>query len=188
MNRRIPLIVALALFAASCDQQPVAPEVIQGEALAADFAHAGTEFSGEATIQCPPGSIPGTEKTLPTGQILQMNRHVYYYFQTSDSRLTGMSEWWTNKKIEADKSATKIWGNMELVADGGLGVWNIHFHGYRLGGWVELEATGQGKEGAVRGLVTKFTMGMPARPPCLPPPDGTTPGRIFTVVGDILDK
>ena len=141
MYRRIPLIVALALFAASCHGEPAAPEMVDGEPLAADFAHAGTTFDGTATIECPPGSIPGTEKILPTGQILQMNRHVYYDFQTSDSRLTGMSEWWTNKKIEADRSATKIWGDMELVVAGGQGVWSIHFHGYRIGGWVELEAT-----------------------------------------------
>ena len=97
-----------------------------------------------------------------------------------------MSEGWTNKKIEADMSATKIWGKLELVVDGDLGVWDVSFHGYRVGRAVELEATGQGKEGSVKGLVTKLSMTMPARPPCLPP--GDVPGRIFTVTGDILDK
>jgi hypothetical protein len=189
MRLRIPLVAALALLAvAGCNDQPLFPEPGAADQLAATFAHAGTSFTGTATIECPPGSIPGTEKTLPTGQVLQMNRHVYYYFDTSETRLTGMSEWWTNKKIEADKSATKIWGKLELVVDGGLGVWEVSFHGYRIGPWVELEATGQGKEGAVKGLVTKFTMGMPAKPPCLPPPNGTTPGRILNVAGEILDK
>ena len=183
MLRRTATLVALTLFAASCDQRPMAPEASPGEDLAADFAHAGTAFSGTATIMnCPPGSTGGTEKVLPTGQILQMGRTVSYRFAATDPRVTGIGEWTVNKKIEADNSGTKIWGKIELVADGDLGVWNLSFHGYRVGlpptGTVTLEAVGQGKTGSVKGLVAKWTLTMPIRPMCR---------RVFNTDGRILD-
>jgi len=179
MRMRVPFLVVLALFVAvSCDQQPVAPDTGQHDELAATFAHNGTPFAGKATVQCPPGSTPGTEQVLPTGQMLQMGRHIYYYFDASDPRVTGMGEWWTNKKIEADMSSAKIWGKIELVVDGGLGVWDLSFHGYRTGKSIVLEATGQGKEGSVKGLVGKWTLTMMAVPICQ---------RVFTVTGDILE-
>lgn len=182
MRWRIPLVVGLALFAAvSCEQQPAAPESSQDHQISAAFAHQGTPFTGTATQLCPPAPELGTEKVLPTGQKLQQGWHTFYDFVASDARVTGTGEWWTNKKIEADNSATKIWGKIELVVEGGAGVWDLSFHGYRIGrpptGRIVLEAVGQGREGIVKGLVGKWTMEMPIRPPC---------SRVFQVEGDIL--
>jgi hypothetical protein len=177
MRRTSPLIAALALLGAiACSDQPVAPETDPADEVVATFAHNGDAFTGTASILCPPGPTPGKEKVLPTGQILQLGRTVLYDFESADSRFNGIGHWYVNKKIEADNSATKIWGKIDLQIEGGLGSWDISFHGYRQARSVVLEAVGQGKGGIVHGQVMKWTMTMTAVPICQ---------RVFQIEGNV---
>jgi len=44
--------------------------------------------------------------------------------------VTGQSIWYENWLIEADGSSAKVWGKADIIVDGGLGAWQLSWHGW----------------------------------------------------------
>jgi hypothetical protein len=64
--------------------------------------------------------------------------------------------------IEPDGITAKIWGKAEITADDGLGKWTLWWNGTitpapPLVFIIKVHAVGHGTEGAVKGLVAKWT-------------------------------
>ena len=170
-------VIGVTMIYFGCSENnTTAPELSQSDQIATTLAKTKIPFTdGWAKIVCPPiyPIYPGIPKILPNGKTLVKGIKVRYDMEVeSEPLLTGACLWTTNKKIEADMSAAKLWGKIELfvgvAADGDIneavGKWDITFHGYRDHRDVVIEAVGQGKEGDVKGMVGKWTFHMTAHP------------------------
>ena len=86
--------------------------------------------------------------------------------------VTGQSIWYANWLMEEEPNTAKIWGKAEIIVEGGGGRWELSWYGWRTPTgeapfieWVSpfklvVDAVGTGKEGAVKGLVAKWTYTM----------------------------
>ncbi len=155
------VIGASMIFFCCSENNSTAPELSQGDQVTTTLAKTKTLFSGSAKIVCDPTHpiIPGTIKPLPDGKLLVEGIKVRYDMVSENEFVTGECVWYVNKRISADKSKTKLWGEIELLVDvdGKSGKWDITFHGWRKGKSIIIKAVGEGKEGSVKGLVGKWT-------------------------------
>lgn len=110
-----------------------------------------------------PTGIPGEEgieKLLPNGKKLLKGQTVVWYDNADSPLVTGQNTFYVKQKTEVD-GTFKYWGKAEIIVDGGLGTWDMTWHGYLtftpIGPQLIAEAVGQGKSGEVKGMVAKWT-------------------------------
>jgi hypothetical protein len=162
----VMLILGTVLIFFSCQQDSVLPtELSQNdqtisalEKPEAPFGFKGTEFTGECTKTSDPDfeEVPGVSHELPNGKMLLKGRTTVWHDSTSDARVTGNTYWYIDEKDEVD-GTFKYRGKAELFVDNDVGLWQISWHGYLNENGLIAEGVGQGKEGAVKGLVAKWT-------------------------------
>ena len=117
---------------------------------------------------------PGTVKVLPNGMWLITGMVAEWYENPDpvDPYYTGQSIWYETWLIAADGKYAKVWGKTDLNLDNNMGTWQLSWHGYLYAyegydlrdGLVPCTAEcfvkGQGKSGAVKGMVStvNYTM------------------------------
>ena len=136
-------------------------------------------FNGISTFTA--NRAPGTVTQLPNGNIKVTGKINEWYDASSDPRVTGRTIWYINAIIYPDGSR-KVWGKGELIVDNNGGKWQMSWHGTISPDWEIVDyVVGQGKEGAVKGLVFKSTYVSVADPT-------QPPGFYYSVDGYIVDK
>jgi hypothetical protein len=122
------------------------------------FGSHGTAFTGICTKITDPDfeELPGVMKELPNGKTLLKARTAVWHDATTDARTTGNTYWYINQKIEED-GMFKYGGKATLIVDNGGGRWEMSWHGYLNEDGMIGNAVGQGKEGAVKGMVAKWS-------------------------------
>jgi len=163
------LIGASMIFFCCSENNSTAPELSQSDQVTTTLAKTKTSFTATAHIVCPPLFISmGTTKSLLNGKKHIRGVEVRYDMIGDVTLLNGALIWNTNKNIEQDGKA-KLWGTMKLYVgisklekdyEKAMSVWELTFHGYKIGPNVTLDVNGVGKEGKVKGMVTKWTMEM----------------------------
>lgn len=117
-----------------------------------------TEFTG--TCNWVSDEYEGEMKELPFFMELLKGQSSYWYDEANDPRVTGITFWTVNYKQHKNGDRT-YWGKAELVVDDDGGIWEMSWHGWWT--WTDgvpeivVDATGVGKEGAVKGLFAKWT-------------------------------
>ncbi|MEN8192032.1 MAG: hypothetical protein ABFS12_04405 [Bacteroidota bacterium] len=156
------LIIGVAMFFYSCSENnSTAPELSQSNQVINILAKEKIQFEGICTFVAP--GVGGDTTFLPNGKILVKGYTTVWHDATNDPRVTGNTYWYVNQKIEED-GTFKYWGKAVLIVDGGLGKWEMSWHGdltYTAEGpMLVANAVGQGKEGDVKGLVAEWTYTM----------------------------
>jgi len=176
------LVIGVTIIYFGCSENnTTAPELSQGDQVTTTLAKAKLTFEGISECLYREEGVP---TILPNGKILVVGK-AQYLDVVDNPRVSGLALWTTNKKKEADLYSVKLWGKIELFVgvakvedvDNAMGKWDISFHGYKTGPFVVIEATGQGKEGSVKGLVAKWEYKMDIRQ-----------GFTFTTKGLIFEK
>ena len=179
------LVLGVALIFSGCSKMdPMDIELSQNDELngslkSSETCNVKTEFSGICAFVAP--LEEGTVKVQPNGNVLMKGISSEWYDSGSDPRVTGQSFWYVTQRVEAD-GMTKLWGKAELfVADDG-GMWELSWHGWLTpnadGSFlIYVDATGTGKEGAVKGLVGKWVYTMDIKE-----------GFFYSFEGYIVDK
>lgn len=155
------LVIGVAIIFSGCLKDDLlAPELSQTdqETSLLKSAKKSIPFSGICSFFAP--GEAGTMKELPNGKLLEKGTTVVWYDDATDSLVTGKTTWYIKSKTEED-GAFKFWGKTTLIVDDDLGRWEMSWHGYLTltaeGPVMIGVAVGQGKEGAVKGLVGKWT-------------------------------
>jgi len=168
------VIGASMIFFCCSENQPTSPDLQQSDQVTTTLAKAKTTFTATAAIDCSPPLInPGTTTVLPNGKTKVRGVEVRYDMVMIGSAppylLNGALLWNTNKNIELDGYKAKLWGKMELFVGVGVdddnyenadGIWELTWHGYKIGLDIVIVANGVGIEGNVKGMVAKWTMEM----------------------------
>jgi hypothetical protein len=162
----VMLILGTVMVFFSCQQESALPtELNQNdpgisalEKPEEPFGSHGTGFTGECTKTSDPDfeELPGVVKELPNGKMLLKGRTTVWHDATTDPRVSGNTYWYIDQKFEED-GTFKYRGKAELVVDNDGGRWQMSWHGYLNENGLIAEGVGQGKEGAVKGLVAKWT-------------------------------
>ncbi len=157
------LIVGIVLVFFGCSENiPTAPELNQSHQIADQSDLVVTTLTNPKTIFTGTSTMvelvaAGTFKPLPNGKTLMKGRISKYYDDTSDPRVTGYSFWYVDGIFNEDGSG-KMQGKAELIVDGDGGKWEMSWHGSMAAdGSIIDYVVGTGKEGAVKGLVAKWT-------------------------------
>ncbi|MEN8156775.1 MAG: hypothetical protein ABFS10_07485 [Bacteroidota bacterium] len=165
------LVIGAAILFSGCAKEDFSPpgsDPADQATPSLKAAKKATSFTGVCIPTDIPGD-PGILKPLPNGKALLRGFMSVWYDDATDPLVTGQTTWYAKEKDEADGSFT-YWGKAELLVDEDLGKWDMSWKGN--GGPVLNEAgdvigldlvayvVGQGKEGAVKGLVAKWTYTM----------------------------
>jgi len=168
MKQFIVMLLAIGaiMFLYSCQQDSALPTAASQNdrdlspllKVEEPFGSNGTEFKGICTKTTDPDfeELDGISKELPNGKTLVMGRTTVWHDATDDPRVTGNTYWYIDQKFEED-GTFKYKGKADLVVDNDGGRWQMSWHGYLNADGLIAEAVGQGKEGAVKGLVAKWT-------------------------------
>jgi len=153
----------MIFFGCSADN-PIAPESDQSDQTLISLAKKHATFYGTSEIDHVQDW--GTMTPLPNGKALGRGYISVYYDDVSDPRVKGFSTWYiTIARLEADGSA-KFNGKAELIVDDDGGRWEMTWHGRKAAdGSIVDYVVGTGKEGAVKGLVAKWTYTRPVGMP-----------------------
>ena len=174
------IIGSIIIYLGCQEDSSLAPEVGQGDfepvSLLKSSSHTHVEFTGISEMDHAQDN--GTLKFLPNGKILGTGRISVYYDDMSDPRVKGYSTWYfIHAKIEPDGSG-KFNGKADLIVDDNGGKWEMSWHGEMApDGSIVDYVVGTGTEGAVKGLVAKWTYTRPAGMP-----------GFYNVEGYIIEK
>lgn len=146
---------ALMIFFGCSEDNTTAPELNRTNQITPSIAKLKTMFSGTSTkVEV---LSQGNFTTLPNGKALLKGWISVYADTIDDPRVSGISTWYVNALINPDGSEYD-WGKAQLIVDNNGSKWEMTWHG-RVSpeGRIVDYVTGTGKEGAVKGLIAKWT-------------------------------
>ncbi|MEN8228997.1 MAG: hypothetical protein ABFS38_12645 [Bacteroidota bacterium] len=153
-------IIGATILFSGCAKEDFSPpglDPVDQETTSLKAAKKALSFSGVCSFVA--DGDEGNLMELPNGKSLLEGMTTIWHDDANDPLVTGQTTWYVKQKIEAD-GTFKYWGKAELLCDDGLGKWQMTWRGHLNEDGLIATAVGQGKEGAVKGMVAEWTYTM----------------------------